>query len=110
MPTPQELTATALQGRYHCPAGSRYTPSSPDATIVICDKCGMRRILACIGLGAIDLCMHCVQTLLDEHDVVQEEVRVTQENARLLDRLPIPKFQPLHTGFLTAGDDGAALT
>lgn len=103
MSTTEQLTRVALSGTYFHPA-SRHYPDNPSSR-VICDRCGMQNILACIGLDSMDLCLHCAQILIEEHERAREQIRITHEDMRLFENLPPVKFIHQHTGFLDTGTD-----
>lgn len=99
------LMRVALNGTYYRPAGLHYSQRNPHSHTVICDLCGLRGLLACIGLESSDLCMQCTQNLLDRHEQASTINRNAHEHARLFENLPPSKFQSQHTGFLSTGED-----
>jgi hypothetical protein len=55
-------------GKYYNPANSRYAPDS----VVICDRCKKRDLLACIGYLDQDLCLPCADQVI----VIMERNRI----------------------------------
>ena len=65
-----DLERVAKEGKYYYPASSHYQPNS----VVICDRCQSRGLIACIGLDIkpdefnpeikqLDLCLECANEL-----------------------------------------------
>jgi len=50
------------KGKYYYPAGLHY---DNNGTNVVCDRCQRTYLKCCVGYGNADLCMNCVQILVD---------------------------------------------
>lgn len=57
-----ELDKIVRKGKYYYPAYLHYGKY----TIVSCDRCGQKNLLACIGYGEHDLCLGCVETMVNK--------------------------------------------
>lgn len=101
----QQLTRVALHGSYFRPAGLHYSDRTPHLHNVICDRCGLHGLIACVGLEQDDLCMHCTQFLLDQYEVTNAERIAIREHSRIFENLPHAKFQEQYSGFLSTGRD-----
>lgn len=55
-----------ITGNFHYPANTRYSPDS----VVICDRCQKRNLLACIGSGDKDLCLPCADLVIHGKDQI----------------------------------------
>lgn len=57
-----ELDKIVRKGKYYYPAYLHYGKY----TIVSCDRCGQKNLLACIGYEEHDLCLGCVETMVNK--------------------------------------------
>jgi hypothetical protein len=97
----QSLINAAIRGQYYCPPGVHYNAQQPELVNVVCDRCGLGNLQACIGHGQIDLCLACNQVLLTLHEQNQQVNISNAENRRLFENTPIIKLIPIDGGFLT---------
>jgi len=59
-----------ISGTFHYPANSRYSSNS----VVVCDRCQKRNLLACIGSGDKDLCLPCADLVINGKDNVYPNI------------------------------------
>lgn len=66
------LKNIVTRGKYYYPASSHY----PKAYPVICDRCNKTNLSACIGYESYDLCMHCVEKVIKNIEVPDDDEKV----------------------------------
>jgi hypothetical protein len=77
------LIHAALHGTKEYPASRRYLSALTPNPVVSCDMCQKSQLTICIGYNAIDLCLSCVDVLVEEHTQRQEVALVPPSEAEL---------------------------
>jgi hypothetical protein len=104
----QNFINASLQGQYYCPPGMHYSPEHPELVNVICDRCGLGDLQACIGYNQLDLCLQCNQIMLTIH-AQQQQINVSgAENKRLRENVSVIKLIPLDGGFLVGNGESSS--
>jgi hypothetical protein len=85
-------------GKYYNPANCRYAPNS----VVVCDRCKTRDLIACIGYLDQDLCLPCADQVIVIVERTKNKIQpITQMNSTRYDpiitKMNSTRYDPLIT-------------